>query len=96
MSDLGPTITTFPLGPSPPVPTRAYLPTVTSSMKWWLAILMGILFLIFAFPGTYNLVNSIWTTVGLPSLLQSPGKPTIWGLVVQAILFLLFIRILLW
>lgn len=92
MSDL----TGTPVVTAPSAPIRTYLPTVTSSMKWWLAIFLGLLFFIVAFPGTYNLTNAIWTSLGLPSFLQAPGCPTTVGVLIHAIIFLIIIRLILW
>jgi len=77
-------------------PVRPYLPTVTNSMKWWLAIFLGILFFIFAFGGTYNLTGTVFNSVGFPSYLVSSGCPSIWGVLVHAMLFILVIRLILW
>jgi hypothetical protein len=77
-------------------PARSYLPTVTNSMKWWLAILLGVLFFVIAFPGTYNLTNAIWTSLGLPSFLTAPGCPTTLAVLIHALVFALIVRLLLW
>lgn len=79
-----------------PAPVRTYLPTVTNSMKWWLAIFLGVLFFIIAFGGTYNLTNAIWTSVGLPTYLNAPGCPNVFGVFLHAIVFALLIRLILW
>lgn len=75
---------------------RTYLPTVTNSMKWWLAIFLGILFFIIAFGGTYTLTNALWTGLGLPCYLVAPGCPNVWGVFIHAIIFILIIRLILW
>jgi len=72
------------------------VPTVTNGMKWWLAILVGILFFLLAFGGTYNFTNAIWTSLGGPSYLKAPGCPNGWGVLVHTILFILLIRLILW
>lgn len=74
---------------------RPYLPKVTNSMKWWLAIFLGFLFFLIAYGGTYNFTNYAWTCAGLPSYLCGPGCPTVWGVVVHAIIFILIIRLIL-
>lgn len=81
---------------SPTTPIRSFLPSVTNSMKWWLAIFLGILFFLIAFGGTYNLTNSIWTGIGLPSFLKAPGCPNTTGVLIHAIVFVLLIRLILW
>jgi hypothetical protein len=72
------------------------LPTVTSSMKWFLALLLGLIAFLIFFGGTYNLSNAIWTGVGGRSYLIAPGCPNVWGVLVHAIIFVLIIRLLLW
>jgi hypothetical protein len=83
-----------PPGTTPPV--RTYFPTVTSSMKWWLSIFLGILAFLIFFGGTYNVTNSIWVSLGLPSFLYGPGCPTVGAVVIHAIIFALIIRLILW
>ncbi|MEM3858032.1 MAG: hypothetical protein QW478_01355 [Candidatus Micrarchaeaceae archaeon] len=73
-----------------------YMPVVTSSMKWWLSLFLGFIFFILALPWVYNATNGVWTTLGLPSYLRSPGCPNIWGVLIHAILFALIIRLILW
>jgi heme A synthase len=80
----------------PSTPIRSYLPLVTNSMKWWLAIFLGILFFLIALGGTYNLTNAIWTGIRLPSFLNAPGCPNTWGVLIHAIVFVLLIRLILW
>ena len=75
---------------------RPYLPTVTSTMKWWLAIFLGFLFFLIAYGGTYNFTNCVWTSAGLPSYLCAPGCPNICGVIIHAIIFVLIIRLILW
>jgi hypothetical protein len=77
-------------------PVRTYLPTVTNAMKWWLAIFLGVLAFLIFFTGTYNITNRVWIAAGLPTFLYGPGCPKAWGVVLQAILFVLLIRLILW
>ena len=93
--DLDDTPTTTTTTP-PPTDLRSYVPTVTNAMKWWLAIFLGILFFLIAFPGTYNVTNAVWTSVGLPSYMNAPGAPNAWGVLIHAIIFALIIRLILW
>jgi hypothetical protein len=82
--------------PQSTTPIRTYLPTVTNSMKWWLAIFLGFIAFLIFLPVMYNLTNSIWTGLGLPSLLNGFGSPKVVGVLIQAILFALLIRLILW
>lgn len=77
-------------------PVRTYLPTVTNSMKWWLAIFLGILFFIFALPISFYVVNSVWTCLCLPSFMCPEGCAKVWGVLIMAILFTIVIRLILW
>lgn len=74
---------------------KKVLPDITNSMKWWLAIFLGFLFLIIALPATYGLTNSIWSGIGLPSFLSPGGVPSTLGVIIHAIVFALVIRLLL-
>jgi hypothetical protein len=78
------------------ISNKTILPTVTSSMKWWLAIVLGGLFFIFGYGGTYNLTNTVLTTVGSPSYLIVPGCPNVLGVTSHALLFILCVRLILW
>ncbi len=79
-----------------PPAVRTYLPTVTNSMKWWLAIFLGLIAFLIFLGATYNVTNSIWTAIGLPSFLNGPGNPKVWGVLIHAIIFALIIRLILW
>jgi hypothetical protein len=81
MSDSSPNITIF--------------SGATSGTKWWIAISLGILFILFAARGTFNLTNKISTGIGGPALKRDYCYTTL-GLIIHAILFALLIRLLLW
>ena len=74
---------------------RSFIPVVTNSMKWWLAIFLALLFFIIAFPGTYKLTNTLWTAVGLPSYMTG-GCPSVIGVLIHAAIFGIIVRLLLW
>ena len=82
--------------PPATTPIRTYLPTVTNSMKWWLAIFLGFLAFLIFLPIMYNLTNAAWTGLCLPSLLNGSGSPKVIGVLIQAVLFALLIRLILW
>lgn len=77
-------------------PARSTLPTITGSMKWWLSIFLGVLFFIIAFPGTYNVTNAIWTSLGFPSFLTAPGCPSTLAVLIHALVFAIIIRLIMW
>jgi hypothetical protein len=65
----------------------------SNSDKWWAALIAGILFAIIASPFLFGLTNSLfgcWCPTYCP-----PGGPTLWGLLLHAIVFALLIRLLL-
>jgi len=72
------------------------MPYVTNSMKWWLALFLGALFFLLALPYTYQLINMGITGVGLPSVLTGDSCPTVMAVLINAILFVLIIRLILW
>lgn len=74
-------------------PDYVVIPTVTSSVKWWLAILLGALFFFLAFSPAYNFSRTIWTKV---SGKQIAGCPNNWIILVHAIIYGLIIRLVLW
>ena len=75
---------------------RSYLPCITSSMKWLLALALALLFLIFAYSGTYCLTNSILSELCVPSYYCAPGCVTTGGVLIHALVFLLVVRLILW
>ena len=89
---MNPSVITTSTGPLLSRPTS---PTITSSMKWWMSILLAFFFFLLAYPGTYYLTNSLWTSLGFTSYLNN-GCPTVTAVLIHAILFGLLIRVLLW
>ena len=77
-------------------PDKTYSPRVSNSMKWWLAIFLGIVFFIVALGAVYNLSNAVWTSAGFPTYLCGPGCPNAWGVFIHAIIFVIIIRLILW
>lgn len=72
----------------------------TSRDKWVIAVMAGLLFLVLASPYTYVLTGSVGQTVGAnlsnyEASNKPNGCPTLLGLTVHAIVFLLIARLLL-
>lgn len=65
----------------------------TGRDKWVVAIIIGILFLLFASPFTYTLTNGFFESIGL-TLSTHAGCPYMSGLLVHMILFILVARLL--
>jgi hypothetical protein len=67
----------------------------TSGQKWWAAVLLGLIFLVLSSPSFYTLSNGLARTIGGPFTLGERG-PTLWGLLVHTLLFVLVVRLILW
>ena len=71
------------------------VPTVTSTMKWWLAIVLALVTFLLFNPGTLRLVNGIFTSIHMPSVTNETGI-TWFGTLVMSLLYLIIIRVILW
>lgn len=69
---------------------------LTNSQKWVIALFFAILFFLMASAVAFYISNSVAMCVGLPRLYYFEGGPTILGLVIQSILFLIVVRLFLW
>jgi hypothetical protein len=69
----------------------------TTGQKWLYALFAGILFAIISSPFVYSLTNQIFTAIS-PNLntIELGGKPTLFGLILHAVVFALIIRLILW
>jgi hypothetical protein len=67
----------------------------TSGQKWWLAILLGIVFALFVNPATLQCLDYIVRGLGGTPLLYGCG-PTLAGVLMLTVLFTGFIRLILW
>ena len=64
----------------------------TNEQKWMISIISGIIFYIIALPQTYDCVTSpIFESLTGMSLIEK-GRPTTFGVIVHAIVFLLIVR----
>ena len=67
---------------------------LTSSQKWWLALLVGVLFFIIASPLAYRLTSTASISLGFG---PTSGPGANWGgLLLHAIIFALLVRLILW
>ena len=64
----------------------------TNEQKWIISAISAILFYIIALPQTYECITSpiFESTLGIE--LQKKGKPTVVGVIIHAIVFLLIVR----
>jgi hypothetical protein len=60
--------------------------------KWTISIFSGLLFYIIALPQTYECITNplIKNTIGVE--LEKKGRPTVIGVIIHAIVFLLIVR----
>lgn len=69
----------------------------TNTHKWWAAILLGIIFFMLAIPYSYYLTNYISVMTGTNALAtEHAGSPTVLGVLVHMVLFIVIVRIILW
>lgn len=68
--------------------------SLSSRQKWNVSLLSGVIFLIISSPALYSLVNSAVQHV-LPDLtIANEGCPTLTGLLVHTLVFILIVRLL--
>lgn len=73
--------------------TETCMKPYTNRDKWIVAVLFGILFFILASPYMFKLTNSLVSTVGLYTT-NVGGLPSLFGLIVHMIIFILMVRLL--
>lgn len=66
----------------------------TSNQKWLIALIAGLLFLLIGSPFLYRAVDSLLR--GLVGPIAQNGCPTMLGLVLHAVVFLLVVRAIMW
>ena len=66
----------------------------SSGQKWWAAILLGIIFLILSSRVAYMVSSTISESLGGMPL--ADGGPSIPGLLLHTVIFIVFVRIILW
>jgi hypothetical protein len=65
----------------------------TSSDKWTVAFISGLLFLLVASPYLYTLTNTATSTIGLV-IADADGCPNLAGIIVHGIVFTILLRVL--
>lgn len=66
----------------------------TGGHKWWVAVLLGLVFALISSPVAYQATTMITDQIGFKTMI---GKgPTVSGLLIHTIIFTLVIRIILW
>ncbi len=65
----------------------------TSNDKWFISLVSALLFLLIASPFMYKLTDRLFSLVGL-NIADSTGCPTMLGLGIHALVFLLIVRLL--
>lgn len=66
----------------------------TSSDKWTVAFVSGLLFLLVSSPATYSITNSVTSRLGL-TIADSEGCPNLMGIILHALVFVLLVRLFL-
>lgn len=61
--------------------------------KWRVAIILGIIFVIMTAPIIFGFSNSIFRHAGLPTC-DGKGRPTMFGWILHAVVFVLIVRLL--
>jgi len=66
---------------------------VDGTQKWFIAVLLGLIFLIISAPLIYRLTNGILSKIRLNTTYKN-GTPTPFGYVLHMIIFIVIVRIL--
>ena len=69
--------------------------TPTSSHKTWAAVLLGFIFFIISSPAAYNVTSQVSTYISGQPLMKGSG-PTLPGLIIHTLIFIIIVRIILW
>ncbi len=71
---------------------------LSNSQKWLGALVAGLLFLILSSGIVYQLTNKIFTSIFGPkaATVTIAGAPTVFGLILHTIVFILLLRLILW
>jgi hypothetical protein len=71
---------------------------LSNSQKWLGALVAGLLFLILSSGIVYQLTNKIFTSIFGPkaATVTVAGAPTVFGLILHTIVFILLLRLILW
>lgn len=67
----------------------------TSGEKWWASILLGFLFAIISCSASYLGTTKILSSLGGVKTINGTG-PTLIGLIIHTIIFIIIVRIILW
>lgn len=65
---------------------------VTNKDKWIIAIIIGLIFLLFAHRWFFAATNSLFAPLGLPT--TNNNIPTLFGYVLHTLLFIIILRLL--
>ncbi len=71
---------------------------LSNSQKWLGAIVAGLLFLILSSSFAYQLTNKLLTSIFGPksATVTLAGAPTMLGLILHTVVFILLLRLILW
>lgn len=66
---------------------------VTNFDKWIISGIIALVFFVFCLPFIFRLSNTATSVVGLKTV-TSGGKPTFFGIVLHAVIFMVIVRLL--
>lgn len=66
---------------------------VTNVDKWIIAVILGLVFALLAAPFTFRLTNALFSGFGVPTM-DGNGVPTLFGIALHALVFILIVRLL--
>jgi hypothetical protein len=71
---------------------------LTNQQKWLGALVAGLLFLILSSGIVYQLTNKLFTAIFGPkaATITAGGAPTVFGLILHTVVFVLLLRLILW
>ena len=81
-------------GTTRPATTNKSVKVLTNAEKWWISLLIGIIFFIFASPMAFGITNAVSQGLCLPATCCGNGA-TIFGLFFHSIVVILITRLLL-
>jgi hypothetical protein len=67
----------------------------TSGHKWWASVILGLIFALISCPPAYQITSAVTNNVAGVNTMMGSG-PTLLGLIIHTIIFILIIRLILW
>ena len=77
------------------IPVSLNVSVLTSSKKWILSVIAGVLFALISAPFTYSLTNKLFEVIHLQTVEYEESNVTLVGFILHTIVFALLFRLLL-